>query len=249
MRHLRVTFGLAAMVCTFAVAATPALAHEFVSSREGNTKGKSYTEQYLKLGPFKITCEKAQAAGKVVAGSSPILTTVVKFGRCGTKALIGVHEFKIRTRVLVPLAIEYHQNGWIKTGSQVVNVGGQWVAGGSGAVFKVHTGTNEFEEKSECEIIIPPQTVPSEKRLEKEPEAEFEEASFLNKMFPHKVTKLFPEGEQPGIEITNTVKGLHYEFEGEPCEEWGHEEEPEGGAGVYQGSFPQVVGRGNLEFL
>jgi hypothetical protein len=249
MRHLRVTFGLAAMVCAFALAATPALAHEFHSSREGKTSGKSYTEQYFKLGPFKIHCEKVASSGEVVQGSSQILTTVLKFGHCATKALIGTHEFKIRTRNLVPLAIEYHANGWVKTGSSVVNEGGQWVAGGTGAVFKLHTGTIEFEEKSECEITIPPQILPSATKLEKEPEAQYEQASFLNKIFPHKITKLFPTGEQAGLEITNTLSRIHYVFEGEPCEEWGHEEEETGGAGIYEGSLPQVVSRGNLEFL
>ena len=63
------------------------------------------------------------------------------------------------------------------------------------------------------------------------------------------MTKNFPDGLQHYIVITNSFKGIKYELEGEPCEEWGKEEGPEGGGGTYFGSFPQILIGGNLEFL
>ena len=53
MRHFRMTLGLAAVACVFAVAATPALAHEFTASKTGKTKGATEEEQNFKLGPIK----------------------------------------------------------------------------------------------------------------------------------------------------------------------------------------------------
>jgi hypothetical protein len=63
------------------------------------------------------------------------------------------------------------------------------------------------------------------------------------------VNKSFPDGLRHYIVISNSFKGIKYELEGEPCEEWGKEEGPEGGGGTYTGSFPQILGMGNLEFL
>jgi hypothetical protein len=249
MRHLRVTFGLAAMVCAFALAATPALAHEFLTNKEGKTKGSTETLQYFKFGPFKVKCEKITGKGMIVQGSTQVLSVKLKPAKCLTSAKIGAKEFFIGTAWRVPLAIEYHANGWIKTGSEVLlnEETGQWYVGGPAAMFHMKTGRTEEFEKSECEVFIPPQTVPG--GAIKHPEEEWGEATFLNKMFPHKITNKFPTGEQPGLMITNTIAGLHYELEGEPCEEWGKEEEPEGGGGVYEGKFPQVLAGGTLEYF
>src|SRR6185437_9979300 len=106
--------------------------------------------------------------------------------------------------------------------------------------------TEEFE-KSECHIRWLGQTIPA--KAVKNPEEEFTAATFSNTAIPKKVSKAFPDGLQHGIEINNAFTGIKYELEGEPCEEWGKEEGPEGGGGTYFGSFPQFVTGGNLEYL
>jgi hypothetical protein len=245
MRHLRVTFGLAAIACAFALAATPALAHEFVASQEGKTKGSIEKLQEFKFGPFNLRCEKVGSKGYMSGGSTQILSTAIKPGKCLTVAHMGGHEFFLSTAWKIPLALEYHANGYVKTGSTVVNVEGKWVVGGPAAMFKVHLGKTEEFESSSCEVLIPPgQVLPA--AAAKKPEEQYEAASFLNKMFPHKISNRFPTGEQPGIMITNEIKGFHAEFVGEPCEEWGHEEEETSLAGYYKGSFPQVLAPGTL---
>lgn len=245
MRHLRVMFGLAATACTLALA-TPALAHEFVASKEGKTKGHTETIQEFKFGPFHMYCEHLGSKGYMSGGSTQILSIVIKPGKCLTVAHMGGHEFYLGSRWMVPLALEYHANGWVKTGSEVIqNEAGEWVVGGPPAMFKIHTGKTEEYESSYCEVFIPTgQYLP--KVAEKKPEEQYAYATFLNKMFPHKISKRFPTGEQPGLMITNEIKGFHSEFEGEPCEEWGHEEEELAYTGFYKGKFPQILGGGNL---
>ncbi|HTZ88423.1 MAG TPA: hypothetical protein VMB05_17290, partial [Solirubrobacteraceae bacterium] len=58
MRHVRLCVVLVGALCALAIAAAPALAHEFTASKTGKTKGKSETEQKFKFGPFRISCEK-----------------------------------------------------------------------------------------------------------------------------------------------------------------------------------------------
>src|SRR6185312_11128797 len=101
--------------------------------------------------------------------------------------------------------------------------------------------------KSECHISWPAQTLPI--KAIAHPEEEFTEAKYTNAAKPHLVTKVFPDGLQHYIVITNEFKGIKFEFEGEPCETWGREEGPEGGGGTYNGSFPQMLVGGNFEFL
>ena len=80
------------------------------------------------------------------------------------------------------------------------------------------------------------------------PEEPYEEASYENVSRSHLVSKNFPEGIQNGIDIHNTFKGIHFEYEGEPCEEWGREEGPEGFGAQYTGSFSQYLSNGAFEF-
>jgi hypothetical protein len=248
MRHFRLGLGLLATTCAFAIGAAPALAHEFIASKEGATHGVSETEQVFKFGTFKIKCQKASAKGKVAAGSSSTYATEIKFAKCLTSAFVGgtKHEIFLGTKWLTPLAVEYHANGFVETGSELEEVEGKAVLKGGTAVLKINTGrTSEFE-KSECHLSWPEQTIPL--KAEKAPEGEYSSATYSNATQPHLVNKSFPEGLQHYIVISNSFKGIKYEFEGEPCEEWGKEEGSEGGGGTYFGSFPQILGVGNLEY-
>lgn len=246
MRHLKLSFGLAVVACSVAVAATPAMAHEFIASKAGKTTGVTESTQLLKFGPFKIKCTKATAKGLVAGGTSETYATSIKFAKCATSAKIGTHEIFLTTRWLTPLAVEYHANGFVETGSELEEVEGAVVLKGGTAQVKINTGKTEEGTKSECTISWPEQTLP--KKAEKEPGGEFFAATFSNEARPHLVTKVFPDGLQHFIKITNAFKQIKVEFEGEPCEEWGKEEGPESG-GTYSGSIPQWLVGGNLEYL
>ncbi len=244
MRHLRLTFGLAAAICAFALSATPALAGEFVSSKAGTTKGSAETEQHFKFGRINVTCYKVRTKGLVAAGSASTYATSVKFGKCLTSARIGTHQFFLRAHFLTPLAIEYFPNGYVKVGSELKEEGGRTVLAGGTAALKFNTGATEEFEKSECEVYIPEQTIP--KKAINNPDETFLDATYLNKTQPHKMSNEFPLGLQTYFTVTNEWTGMKYELEGEPCEEWGKEEGSEG-IGQFSGSFPQVLGGGNLE--
>lgn len=250
MRQLRLGLGLLATTSAFALGAAPALAHEFVASRTGNTRGSTESEQLLKFGPFKIKCVKTVAKGAVAQGSSTTYATAVKFSKCLTSAFVGnstKHQIFLATRWLTPLAIEYHAGGAAQTGSELEEEedGAATLAGGSAEV-KVNTGKTAEFEKSQCVISWPEQTFPL--KATKNLEGEYSAATYSPESTPKKMSKTFPDGMQHGILISNNFKGIKYELEGEPCAEWGKEEGPEGGGGTYVGSFPQYLSLGNLEF-
>lgn len=247
MRHWRKSIGLAVAVCAFALAATPALAHEFIASKEGKTTGVTESEQKFKFGPFKIKCLKANAKGAVAAGSSETYATAIKYAKCLTSAKVGTHEIFLGTRWLTPLAIEYHANGFVETGGELEEFEGKAVIAPGSAELKINTGRTEEFEKSECHLSWPEQTIPL--KAVKNPEGEYSSATYSNEAVAHKVNKNFPDGLQHYIVISNTFKGIKFELEGEPCEEWGKEEGSEGVGGTYTGSFPQFLVGGNLEFF
>ena len=249
MRHARLGLGILAVAGALAFGAVPAMAHEFIASTTGKTHGAEESEQKFKFGPFKITCQKVSAKGAAAEGGSPTYATAIKYTKCLTSAFIGSTKRQIflPTKWLTPLAIEYHANGFVETGGGLEEVEGKAVIAAGSAELKVNTGkTSEFE-KSECHISWPEQTIPL--KATKEPEGEFSSATYSNAEAPHKVTKVFPTGIQHYIVISNNFKGIKFELEGEPCEEWGKEEGPEGAAGTYVGSFPQFLTYGNLEYL
>lgn len=246
MRHLRLSVGLLATTCALAFGAAPALAHEFIASTSNKTNGTAETEQVFKFGPFKIKCGRANAKGLVAAGSSETYATSIKFTKCLTEAKLGVHTIFLGTRFLTPLAVEYHANGFVETGSELEEFEGSAVLAGGSAEIKVNQGKTEEGKKAECHIVWPEQTLPM--KAIKNPTGEYSEATYANITKPHLANKTFPEGLQHGINISNTFKGIKFEFEGEPCEEYGREEGPEGHAGKYTGSFPQFLTGGNLEF-
>jgi hypothetical protein len=247
MRHLKLSFGLAVVACSVAVAATPAMAHEFIASKAGKTTGVTESTQLLHFGPFKIKCLKTEAKGLVAGGTSKTYATSIKFKKCQTSAKIGVHEIFLGTKFLTPLAVEYHANGFVETGSELEEVEGAVVLKGGSVKIKVNTGQTEEFTKSECTISWPEQTLP--KKAITDPEGEFFMASFSNEERAHVKSKEFEDSQQHFIKITNAFKGIKVEFEGEPCEEWGKEEGPEAGGGTYSGSFPQFLVGGNLTYL
>jgi hypothetical protein len=246
MRHRRKSLGLAVAVCAFALVATPALAHEFTASKAGKTKGITETEQLFKFGPFHITCERAVARGLVAEGSSKTYATVANFSKCSTAAKISNQPIKLPTRFLTPLAVEYHANGFVETGSEVEEVEGAAVLAGGTVEIKVYTGITAEHHASRCTISWPEETLPI--RAIKKPEGEYSAASFSNVATANPNLKKFPDGFQHSIEISNSFKGIKATFAGEPCEAWGKKESDESSGGTYFGTFPQILQSGNFEF-
>jgi hypothetical protein len=246
MSRFRITLGLIVALAALAVGASSALAGEFVASKEGKTVGTTEEEQLLVFGPVKIKCVKTKAVGHVAAGSSSTYATSITFNKCLTHAILGEHEIFLGTQFKTPVAIQYHANGFVETGSELEEVGGQAVLSGGEAELKVNIGRTKEFGRSECKIHWPEQTIPL--KAITHPEEEFSEATYTNESTPHMVNKSFPEGIQHAILISNEIRGIHFEFEGEPCDEWGHEGGPTGNDAKYIGSFPQLVQFGNLEF-
>jgi hypothetical protein len=234
------------MTCAFAFGAAPALAHEFIASKAGKTHGSSESEQLFKFGTIHISCQKAVTKGAVAAGASKTYGVSIKYAKCLTTAKVGNHEIFLGTTFQTPLAIEYHANGFVETGSEIEEIEGKAVIAGGSAVIKINTGRTREFTKSECHLSWPEQTIPLV--AERKPEGEYSEASYSNSSLPHAVSKTFPDGLQHTVTITNSFKGIKYELEGEPCEEWGKQESSEGVGGQYSGTFPAVLGGGNLEF-
>lgn len=247
MRHVRL-LGVVSAVCAFAIAATPALAHEFTASKTGKTSGKMESEQKFKFGPFKITCEKVKAKGAQAAGSSETLTVALRFASCTDEVKFGTKPAFVPTKFLTPLAVTYHANGYVETGSETEEFEGSAVLAGGEAEIKVYTGVipGTPRERSHCLIHWPEQTIPL--KAVKKPEAEYSSATYSNEFIPKTVNKMFPDGMQHFVNISNSFKGIKFEFEGEPCEEWGREEGAEGFGGTYFGSFPVFLNGGSLEF-
>jgi hypothetical protein len=247
MRHVRLCVVLVGALCALATAAAPALAHEFTASRTGKTKGKSETEQKFKFGPFRITCESVADKGEQAAGSSSTLALALRFGHCTDEIKFGTKPAFVPARFLTLLAVEYHANGYVETGSELEEFEGSATLSGGEAEIKVYTGVIPGEhEKSRCTIHWPEQTIPL--KAVKKPEAEYSAATYSDVATPSSSIKKFPDGFQHSITIANSLKGIKFVFEGEPCEEWGKEEGEEGGAGTYTGTFPVFLNAGNLEF-
>src|SRR5579872_3763092 len=176
MRHLRMTIGLAAVVCACAALTAPAFAKEFTASRTPHacseaepcrTKGKGtgivdearpeYTQQF-KFGSFTIECKTAASKAKVPAegaitwATSLTFATEVKFGGCKTLAKFGSFTGAIGTKFNngLPVKFVYHINGFVEEGSGETET--EVEVGGAASSFKIG--------QKICTISWPAQTVP-----------------------------------------------------------------------------------------
>ena len=269
MRNFKATFGLAAVVCMFAVMVAPALAAEFTASKLPSncseaepcrTKGKGtgfpdekrpeFT-QLFKIGTFTIVCKKAisyaktPAEGAFTTTGSSTFSTEVKFAECLTETKF--NSFTAGTRTVFnggkPVKFVYHTNGFAELGSgeteQAVEIGGTETA------FKLAGKV--------CTINLPPQTVPI--NAVKKPEGEYSAATYSNEQVevPEKLMKRFPAGFQNKLLVANRFRGMKYKYEGGQCVGEGGFEEPakqtEGHNASYSGSLQEEVPGGNLGFV
>ncbi len=233
MRHVRLKFGVVATLCAFAVAATPAMAHDFTGNVGKSAKAKGEGEQEFKFGVFKILCESSSAKGGGLATSpQKTLFLEVKFSHCSTEAHIGGEPFFLKTRFKTPVSFEYHANGFVETGSE------------SEEGVKLSGGTVEMKVAGlKCIIGWEPQIIPI--KAESKPEDEFSAVSYSNIAEPHTVNAKFPDGFKHKVTIANALKKLEYFYEEGACEEF---EKTEGKAGIFNGTLLAEINAGNLEF-
>jgi len=254
MRHIKGVLGVAALVCAFALMASPTLAAEFTASRipelseasPGKTTGRSVGGEFaqvFRFGAFQIKCDKATGYAKTVAegavtwSTSKIFATEMKFGKCLTVAKFTGFTAGLGTRFNNgnPIKIVYHVNGFAEFGS-----------GETLTEVEVGSGEAGFKISGKiCTISWPAQTVPA--KAIKEPEGEFSSAVYSNKYVavPESQFKKYPgpehEHEQQRLVIANEWKKMTWEYqEGQCVGEGGFEEEAkkvEGKEGQYLGTI------------
>jgi hypothetical protein len=267
MSYLR-TIAVSAVVCACAVAATPALAKNFESSRIPNecseaspctTKGvgigevsEKFAERTarFKFGGFEILCKKVALKAKTVGegaitwSTSQTFATEVKFNSCGTVAHFGSNAGELKTGFNggKPVKFVYHVNGFAEEGSGETTT--EVELGGATTTFTIAGKI--------CKIGWPEQTVPAV--AEKKPEAEYSSAVYSNTEVPVLETQLkkFPSGFQKRMIIANSFKGMKYVYEEGQClGEGGFEEEFKGAeakTGLFEGQFEEQVNGGNLSY-
>jgi hypothetical protein len=227
MRHFKIAAVLA--MAALAVSATPALAHEFISSG-GPTKGTG-EEQRFQLGPFHIECAKATSRGTTAAGSSSTFGTETKLRKCTTEAHLGGEPIFLKTKFLTPVVTEYHANGFVEIGAEGEEIEGNTTLKG---------GTIEMKIKGiMCVIKLPEQTIP--KAAERKPNGEFEAATYSNEEFERGKTTFNK------LAIANEWKGIHFEYGEGQCSTFKTSEE-ERKSGKFEGELLEEVVHGNLEF-
>lgn len=239
MRHLRkATAAFALSACALAIAASPALAHEFAASHIGRTGGKGVGEQKFKLGPFNITCTQTKVSGDIPENPSNTLFSSLHYKGCTTAASIGHEPITLKTTFRTPLDVEYHANGFVEVGSEAEEVEGQVrLSGGEVEIF-VST--------VKCIITWEEQTIPG--KAVKKPEGEYSAAQFHSEGFPAKKKKKFPpNGEQQKLFILNEFHKIHFEYSEGQCEEFAKPEE-EIHNGAYHGEIEEEMKSGNLEY-
>jgi hypothetical protein len=268
MRHLRIMFGLALAVCTFAVVAAPALAtmtkvfkasevgKVFTEAEPGKTKGqgvgslaeatisgKEYTfTQAFKFGAFKVKCAKASSKGIVTASSFTDFGLSIKLGQCFTEDHFGTLLTWLRTSFKEPVIIVYHINGVVEIGTESEEIESEVKISGGTATFAVAAKI--------CTIGWPAQAVPAKSK----PNKEYSAAVYKNESVPTTFLKKFPSGFQHKMLIEDLFRGMKFKYESGQCSEIAEKSEEEEGLikkeghnGEYRGSILAETLSGNLE--
>jgi hypothetical protein len=239
MTKLRMMLIAGVAMLSLAVAG-PAMAGEFVSTG-GPTKGTG-EEQYLHLGPFKITCGKLTAVGPTGTTplTSPTFNTELKFSKCTTLAFLGLNPIHLPTKFKTPMDVEYHQNGFVEVGSEFEEEM-EGFAKLEGGTIEVKVGALREKDATPkyCLITIPTQTVP--KKAIKKPAGEYEDALYSNEeeeVGNHTFTELL---------IENEWKGIKFEYGGGQCSSFKSSEE-ERNSGTYTGELLEKIPHGSIEY-
>jgi hypothetical protein len=224
MRSLRITIGLAAAACVFAICAAPTFAAakeklffgEFTASIAGKTiseaepavtKGHGEVSEF-RLGPWEITCEsELKSKGKVTAERSESFFTELSFKGCTTNQKVGkggVEETK-KLKFSKGIDFEFHANGSANVGKSESEV-------------KILNPTSVTVKAAgdKCKLVIPAQTIPIQ--AEKNPEKEFESAEYGTETESVEKSQLkkFPSGIRERLNIFMEFKKILTEVPVEP---------------------------------
>jgi hypothetical protein len=251
MRHVKRVL-CAGVVLGSLFMATPALAGEFIATRNPNpcsesepcaTSGKGIGtadenhpgwSQEFQFGGFNVLCEKAHPYAKTAAEGAPTwttsesFTTQVTFSKCLTVAHFGGFEGGIRTSVS-KMRFTYLPNAEGKGGEPgQVTISEGTVKIGAG-ICTFHWGGQTIYSKPEKPA-----------------------ATFATTVQPIKPSAKYPTGLHESLVINNSFRGIEWEFEGGQCVgEKGFEEEAsrtEGKSASYFGSFTTTVVGGSLAY-
>jgi hypothetical protein len=252
MRHVKMM--LCAGVALGALfIATPALAGEFIATRNPNpcseaepcpTNGKGIGtadenhpgwSQEFQFGAFNVLCKKARPYAKTAEEGAPTwthsesFTTQVVFSECYTVAHFTGFEGGIKTRVS-KMQFTYLPNAEGKGGEP----GQVLISEGS---VKIGSGI--------CTFRWGGQTIYSK--------PEKPAATFATTVQAVKVSAKFPTGLRESLVINNSFRGIEWEYEAGQCVgEKGFEEEAtktEGKSANYFGSLSTTVVGGSLGYL
>jgi hypothetical protein len=254
MRSVRITLGLAAAACAFALSASSALAHNFNATIVGKTisalepgklKGHGVGNQALKFGAIKINCPTVTTSGGAVVEEHPEkLKLVAKYKAgstktpeegCETQIKVGGEPSGLPTKFKQPIEFLFNANGIegeVGTEFEGTESEGAVEVGANSAEIKV-AGIN-------CIVSWPSQKIPL--KFKKVPA---EVASFSNEEVPNSKVKLFPSGFQTKLLITPDFQKMEWSFSEGRCEEF---KTTEGTNGSYEGSFSEELVKGDLSW-
>lgn len=245
MRHVRIMSvpglaGLAVMVCTLAVAAVPASAHQFTASAVNKTfplktKGEGVGTQAFKFGKIEVECSVAKDKGAIAESPAPLLKVEVSYKECESHTKFFGQESNPKIRFKSKVEYVYHPNGYAEVGTE-----------GAPESVEVGPGTVEIAipHTGGCKVLWPKQTVPI--KAVKKPDEEFSAAVFSNEAVPAESIKKFPSGFQQKLVISNEFKGMEFSIEEAGlCENF---EKTEFKGGKYTGKLQVEVGGGDIGF-
>jgi hypothetical protein len=235
MRQLKRPVGLVALACVFALSAAPAVAHEFIASSPGKTRGSAFNGslQEWTFKEVKVTCKVAITKGSINSTNSKVVFDTVRYQKCDTKAHIGNEPIHLKTRFKTPVSFEYHANGFAELGGEST----------SEVSLTAPTSIELTIPSIKCLIEIPPQTIPV--KAEKKPTGEYTAVGYTNEEIENKHLKKFPSGFQKVVLIENALKNIEYTFVEGQCSEF---KKIEAKNGMYKGTLLDELIGGDLSF-
>jgi hypothetical protein len=252
MRKSRVALGIVVAVCAFGVVAAPALGFgKFYATGTGTTKGYGEVET-LKVGPYKITCERLIRAKGKVTSTEPAESffTEVKFHGCETVSKpaggSGIEEIK---KVGFKIGMEFLSNFTAKVGE-----------GESEAVIKPGSEVSIKAHQSSCVVVIPEQRLPLKQKEGVEYEAAVPETEVVDGPFEPGTGKYEKFGEyRTALDFTINLKKIRsYITPSAKCRY--DEESQEGkfnpetgnvefGGGIFEGDLEEItLAGGSISF-
>jgi hypothetical protein len=242
MRTIKITIaGLAAAGTLAAIAlgaatasATIAPLSKFVvSPKLGRTlpvkiKGVGVGPQVFVFKKFTVTCQVAKIHGEATSAESETIALMVTYKECsgGLFNYGNIRKVTLPVRFKEKASLVYHYGGWIESDEEIE------------MVTKYLKCITDWDEGTYPE------------QAEEKPLNLFTAATYKTEEVPNANEKLYPNGKQKKLLITNEVKsnGIEWEEEGGGACEGEEITLSEGESGKYFGKLLVEVPNGNVEF-